>query len=178
MTFQIRFTGPSRALIPAFHNVVKQVDSNLPVYDIRTLEEQVDRTQLSQAILFANFASAFGAVALFLVCVGLYGVTSYNVARRTHEIGIRIALGAKTSTVRTMVMQEILFLVLVGVGLGLAGALTLTNKIQTMLFGITPNDPMTVSMAIAVLVGVAAFSGYLPARRASKVDPMIALRYE
>jgi predicted permease len=178
MTFQIRFTDAARALIPAFRNVVKQVDSNLPVYDIRTLEEQVDRTQLSQAILFANFASAFGAVALFLVCVGLYGVTSYNVARRTHEIGIRIALGAKTSTVRTMVMQEILFLVLVGVGLGLAGALTLTNKIRTMLFGITPNDPMTVFMAIAVLVGVAAFSGYLPARRASKVDPMIALRYE
>jgi len=178
MTFQIRFTGASHALIPAFRNVVKQVDSNLPVYDIRTLEEQVDRTQLSQAILFANFASAFGAVALFLVCVGLYGVTSYNVARRTHEIGIRIALGAKTSNVRTMVMQEILFLVLVGVGLGLAGALTLTNKIQTMLFGITPNDPMTVAMAIAVLVGVAAFSGYLPARRASKVDPLIALRYE
>jgi predicted permease len=178
MTFQIRFTGTSRGLIPAFRNVVKQVDSNLPVYDIRTLEEQVDRTQLSQAILFANFASAFGVVALFLVCVGLYGVTSYNVARRTHEIGIRIALGAKTSNVRTMVMQELFFLVLAGVGLGLAGALILTSKIQTMLFGITPNDPMTVSVAIAVLVGVAAFSGYLPARRASKVDPMIALRYE
>jgi predicted permease len=178
MTFQIRFTGASRSLIPAFRDAVKQVDSNLPIYDIRTLDEQIDRTQLSQEILFSNFASVFGAAALFLVCVGLYGVTSNNVVRRTHEIGIRIALGAKTSNVCTMIMRETLLVVFAGVGLGLAGALTLTNRIQSMLFGLTPNDPITVSMAIAALVGVAAFAGYLPARRASKVDPIVALRYE
>src|SRR5262249_23504349 len=108
VTFEIRFTDSTRALIPAFRNGVRQIDSNLPVYDIRTLDEQISRTQLSQETLFANFASAFGAVALFLVCVGLYGVMSYGVARRTHEIGIRIALGAKISNVRLMVMRETL----------------------------------------------------------------------
>jgi ABC-type antimicrobial peptide transport system permease subunit len=178
MTFQIRYTGNPGSLIPAVRQLVKQIDPNLPVYDIRTLAEQIERTQLNQEMLFASFATAFGAVALFLVCVGLYGVMSYNVVRRIHEIGIRIALGARTTDVRLMVMRETLVLIITGVGLGVAVALVLTRRIQAMLFGLTADDPMTFATVIALLAGIAAFAGYMPARRASKVDPMVALRYE
>src|SRR5262249_4873699 len=151
MTFQIRFSGNPAALIPAVRQLVKQVDPNLPVHDIRTLEEQIERTQLTQEMLFASFATAFGVVALFLVCVGLYGVMSYNVVRRIHEIGIRIALGARTRDVRLMVMRETLLLIISGVGLGLAVALALTHRIQAMLFGLAPDDPITFAMVVGLL---------------------------
>jgi predicted permease len=176
-TFAVRTAGDPSALVPAIRETVKQVDSNLPIYDIRTQEEQIQLTLVRER-LFANFASAFGALALFLVCVGLYGVMSYNVMRRTHEIGIRMSLGAKPSKVLGMVMRETLLLVIGGVALGLALALALTRRIESVLFGLEPNDPVIIGIAILVIVATAAFSGYLPARRASRVDPMEALRYQ
>jgi ABC-type antimicrobial peptide transport system permease subunit len=129
-------------------------------------------------MLFANFAGAFGSTALFLVCVGLYGVVSYSVARRTHEIGIRMALGAQGSNVRMMVLRETLLLISAGVVLGVAAVVSLMPRIQSMLFGLPPNDPTTLAIAIGLMAGLAAFAGYVPARRASRVDPLTALRYE
>jgi predicted permease len=178
MTFQARFESAPDAFIPTIREIVRQVDPNLAVFDFTTLDAQIDRTQLSQERLFANFASAFGAVALFLVCVGLFGTMSYNVARRTHEIGIRMAVGARSSNVRAMVMREALWLVLGGVATGLAGAVVLTRWIESMLFEVRSNDLLTFTIAIAVLALVALCASYLPARRASKVDPIAALRHE
>jgi ABC-type antimicrobial peptide transport system permease subunit len=178
MTFQARFESAPDAFIPTIREIVRQVDPNLAVFDFTALDAQIDRTQLSQERLFANFASAFGAVALFLVCVGLFGTMSYNVARRTHEIGIRMAVGARSSNVRAMVMREALWLVLGGVATGLAGAVVLTRWIESMLFEVRSNDLLTFTIAIAVLALVALCASYLPARRASKVDPIAALRHE
>jgi predicted permease len=178
VTFQLRVAGNPSAFVPQIREVVRQVDPDLPVFDIQTLEDRITRTQLNQEKLFANFASAFGGVALFLVCVGLYGTTSYNVARRTHEIGIRVALGAGRSKVRAMVMREALFLVSIGVVLGLAGAVALTRRIESMLFGLTSHDPMTLAVATFVMVGIGTVAAYLPARRAFRIQPMAALRHE
>jgi predicted permease len=177
MTFQVRFTGEPNALISKIREVVRQVDSNVPIFEIRPMNDQLDRV-LSQSRLFANFGAAFGVLALFLVCVGLYGTMSYSVTRRTHEIGIRLALGAKRSDVRLMVMRETLVLVAFGMTLGLAGAFALAQQIQSLLFGLQPNDPTTIGVAVGVMTLIAALAGYLPARRASKVDPVVALRYE
>ena len=177
MTFQVRFKGDPASLISKIREVVRQVDSNVPIFEMRTMNDQINRV-LSQSRLFANFGAAFGTLALFLVCVGLYGTMSYTVVRRTHEIGVRLALGANRFDVRLMVMRETLILIACGIGLGLAGTFALTQQIQSMLFGLEPNDPTTIAVAIGVMTLIAALAGYLPARRASKVDPVIALRYE
>jgi ABC-type antimicrobial peptide transport system permease subunit len=115
---------------------------------------------------------------LMLASIGLYGLMSYTVARRTHEIGIRMALGARAGVVLWMVMREILLLVLIGVVIGLPASFAATQLISSMLFGLTPNDPLTITFATLFMIAIAAFAGYIPARRASRVDPMIALRYE
>lgn len=178
MTFQLRFDGDHERLIPAIREIARQVDPDLAVYDFTTLEALIDRTQLAQERLFAGFASAFGAVALFLVCVGLYGTVSYDVARRTHEIGIRMAVGARGADVRAMVMRETVVVLVVGGALGLLGALIATRQLASMLFGLAPADPLTLGTSVAVLGAVAATAGYLPARRAACVDPLAALRHE
>jgi ABC-type antimicrobial peptide transport system permease subunit len=128
--------------------------------------------------LFATLSSFFGLLALALVSIGLYGVMSYTVARRTHEIGIRMALGAHSGDVLRMVMGESLLLVLIGLAIGMAGALAATRLIAGMLFEVTPNDPLTLALATLLMLAVAALAGWLPARRAARVDPMVALRQE
>ena len=178
MTFQLRFDGNQERLIPAIREIARQVDPDLAVYDFTTLEALIDRTQLAQERLFAAFASAFGAVALFLVCVGLYGVVSYNVARRTHEIGIRMAVGARAADVRAMVMRETVVVLVAGVVVGLIGAFLATRQLASMLFGLAPADPPTLGAAVAVLSAVAGAAGYLPAQRAARIDPLAALRHE
>jgi ABC-type antimicrobial peptide transport system permease subunit len=154
-----------------------EVDSNLPLSDVKTQSQQADDS-LRQERLFATLSSFFGVLALLLACIGLYGVMSYGVARRTNEIGIRMALGASAPRVTRMMMRETMVVVLIGVALGLGGAVATTRLISAMLFGLAPTDPVTIAFAILLMVGVAALAGYLPARRAAKVDPMIALRYE
>jgi predicted permease len=178
MTFQARFDGDYAELIPAIREIARQVDPNLAVYDFTTLEELIERTQLTQERLFAGFATVFAAVALFLVCVGLYGVVSYNVARRTHEIGIRMAIGARAADVRAMVLRETLVVLVAGGVIGVVAALFATRQLASMLFGLASADPATIVGAVAVLGAVAALAGYLPARRASRIDPLTALRYE
>jgi putative ABC transport system permease protein len=142
-----------------------------------TLARQVDDS-LSRERLLATLSGFFGALALALAMIGLYGVMSYNVARRRNEIGIRMALGAEQSRVLRMVLREVAILIGIGLVIGLATTIGTTRFVASFLYGMKPNDPWTLSIAAAVLAMVAAIAGFLPARRASKLDPMAALRDE
>jgi putative ABC transport system permease protein len=141
------------------------------------LREQIQNSLMSERLM-ATLSGFFGLLALVLACVGLYGLVSYGVASRTHEIGIRLALGAQPRDVRLMILRESLLLVLVGVAVGLPCALTAPRLVAAFLFGLTPADPLSISLAVGALVVAALAAGYIPARRATKVDPLIALRYE
>jgi ABC-type antimicrobial peptide transport system permease subunit len=128
--------------------------------------------------LIAMLSAFFGLLATLLAAIGLYGVMAYSVARRTREIGIRVALGAERGGVIALVMREVALLAAIGVGVGLPMALILTQYLRSQLFGLEPNDPLTLSIATAVMAGVALLAGYIPAERAARVDPIVALRYE
>jgi len=177
MNFEVRTAGDPTALVSSIRDAVSEVDKNLPLFDVKTQQQQADQS-LTQERLFATLSGFFGLLALLLGCIGLYGVMSYAVARRTNEIGIRMALGATAPRVTRMVMRETMVLVTAGVAIGLGTALAATRLIESMLFGLAPNDPLTISLAALLMIAVAALAGYLPARKAAKVDPMIALRYE
>jgi ABC-type antimicrobial peptide transport system permease subunit len=131
---------------------------------------------VAEPLFQARLIGAFSAFALLLAGIGIYGVVAYSVAERTHEIGIRVALGADRGHVVWLVLRRILMLVAPGVALGLAGALAVTRVLTTLLFGVKPNDPATLAAVAALLVGVAFVAGVIPARRASRVDPLVALR--
>jgi ABC-type antimicrobial peptide transport system permease subunit len=159
---------------------VKRVDANVPLTRVSTQAEQVEQ-RFSQERLFAMAYSLFGGLALLLAAIGLFGLMSYNVSRRTNEIGIRMALGAKRGDVIGMVLGESLLMVGVGIviGLGLAMAAgKFITAVSTLLFGLSPWDGVTTGVAIATMVLVAVIAGYVPAHRASRVDPLTALRYE
>jgi predicted permease len=177
MTFAVRAADDATALIAPIRETVREVDQKLPLSDVRTQSQQVNES-IAQERLFATLSSFFGLLALLLASIGLYGVMSYSVARRTNEIGIRLALGAQRGDVMRLVLRETLLLVLIGLVIGLGAAMASTRLISSMLFGLTPNDPGTILLAALLLVAVATLAGYLPARRASRVDPMVALRYE
>jgi predicted permease len=177
MNFEVRTAGDPTAIVGAIREAVSEVDKNLPLFDITTQRRQIEHS-LAQERLFASLSSFFGLLALLLACIGLYGVMSYAVARRTNEIGIRMALGATAPRVTRMVMGETMLMVFIGVVIGLGAALASTQLIESMLFGLAPRDPLTISSATVLMIAVAGVAGYLPARRASRVDPMVALRYE
>lgn len=176
-TFIVRTSGDASAMTASIREAVHEVDTNLPLFGIKTQSQQADES-LVQERLFATLSSFFGVLALLLACIGLYGVMSYGVARRTNEIGIRMALGATATRVTRMVMRETMLVVGIGVAIGLGAAVATTRLVAAMLFGLAPTDPLTVSLAVLLMLGVAALAGYIPARRAARVDPMIALRYE
>jgi len=177
MHFEVRTAGDPHDWIPAVRQMMQSVEENVPLFDVKTQTEEIDET-LFQERLFAKLTSFFGLLALLLACIGLYGIMAYAVVRRTNEIGIRMALGAQRSDVLGMVLGESLLLVTVGIALGLPVALAATRLLKSFLFGLTPNDPVAIVASILLMAAVAAFAGYLPARRASRVDPMVALRYE
>jgi ABC-type antimicrobial peptide transport system permease subunit len=153
------------------------MDRQVQVVGLKTMADVVDQS-LMQERFIAQSATAFSLVALVLACIGLYGVTSNAVNRRTNEIGIRMALGAKTHDVVKLVMQEVLLLVGLGAAIGLLAAFATMRLVSNLLFGIRPTDPLTIAFATLLLIMVAALAGYLPARRASHMDPLIALRAE
>ena len=172
----VRVSG-STSVVPQIRQVVKTIDRNLPVDDVVTLSEQIGRSLVQQKLV-ARLATFFGLLALLLACVGLYGVMSYGVARRTNEIGIRMALGARAANVLWLVLREALLLVLIGLVVGVVASLAVTKTAASLLYELKPNDPLTIALATLLLAGVAAVAGYLPARRAARVDPMVALRDE
>jgi ABC-type antimicrobial peptide transport system permease subunit len=169
-------TNPPHAT-SAVREAVREVDPNLPMMDISTQLEQIDR-RFQQERTFARAYSMFGALALLLAAIGLFGLMSYNVARRTNEIGVRMALGAEKKDVLRMILGESMFLVVLGIVVGVGAALSVGHLVTTLLYGLAPTDAGTIAGAIGVMALVAALAGWLPARRASRVDPMIALRYE
>jgi predicted permease len=177
MAFETRVTGEPSALISAVREAVRNVESNLPVSNIKTQVEQSDETLLAERI-FARLLGFFGALAMLLAGIGLYGVLAYAVAQRTQEIGIRVAIGAQTGDVLRLVISQGMLLALLGVIAGLGGAFGLTRLMQTLLYGVSPTDPLTFVVIAVLLLLVALLACWIPARRATKVDPLIALGSE
>jgi putative ABC transport system permease protein len=155
--------------------MVRELDPNLPLYRIQTVE-QIVADSLSRPRFFVVLLAVFAGVALALAAVGLYGVLAYAVRQRTREIGVRIALGARGADVLGLVVRQGLYLTVVGVVLGAAGAAVATRTLKSLLFGVEPLDPLSFIAACVVLLGVAALACFLPARRAARVDPLCALR--
>jgi predicted permease len=175
--FQVRTAADPAGAIATVRDAVRQVDPNLPLMNVATQVETVEK-RLQQERVFAQAYALFGALALLLASVGLFGLMSYNVARRTNEIGIRMALGAQRTDVLRLVMGESMLLVGAGVGLGLAAALAASRLVTTLLFGVAATDGLTLAIAVTVLLAVSAVAAYLPAGRAARVDPLVALHYE
>ena len=177
VTFEVRTAGDPLAAIPAVREAVSAVDPNVPIINVTTQQQEVEN-RFQQERLFAQAGTVFGGLALLVASVGLFGLMSYSVARRTHEIGVRMALGAERADVLRLVMRESMILVLAGVLFGLAAAIAASRPIAGLLFGLAPADPMTIAAAIVLMLLLSSVAAYLPARRASRVDPMAALRYE
>jgi predicted permease len=175
--FEVRYTGEFNAVAAAVRQAIQSVDRNLPITQVTTLDEQVARSITDQRLV-AQLSAVFGLLAVFLSCIGIYGVMSYVVTRRTNEIGIRMALGAGRSKMLWMVVREIFMLISIGVVIGVPVTLAGDRLVSNILFGLRSTDPVTLVSATVILLIVAAIAGYLPARRASLVDPMVALRYE
>jgi predicted permease len=176
-TLVLRTSGDPVAMIPAVRSLVRSLDPSVPVYGVKTMEEHV-AVRLAAARLTTWLVGLFGLVALFLASLGLYGLVSYAVLQRTREIGVRMALGARRGDVLRLVVGQGMKLILSGIALGLMTALLLTRLVAGLLFGISPVDPLTFAGIPLLLAGVALLACFLPARRASRVDPMIALRVE
>jgi len=182
-TFEVRTSGDPMAAVASVRSVVREIEPNLPVLDIKTQVEQADET-LRMERLFAKLVTLFALVAQQLAAIGLFGVLAYMVSQRTHEIGIRMALGASRGNVLKMIVRQGMVLVVLGVALGLVGAYVLTKYLESwvglskMLFGVKVSDPLTYSVIAILLTVVAFIACYIPARRATKVDPLVALRYE
>jgi ABC-type antimicrobial peptide transport system permease subunit len=147
------------------------------VYEVKTQTADIDQT-INQEIAFAELCSGFAIVALVIACVGLYGTVSYNVARRTGEIGIRMALGSQRSRVVRMVLREVLVLAAAGLAIGMAAALGTSKFVASFLYRMKANDPLVLILAVMTLLGATLLAGYVPARKASRIDPMTALRHE
>jgi macrolide transport system ATP-binding/permease protein len=175
MTLHVRTTGEPATMLAAVRREVQALDASLPLYNTRTLEEQ-KTSSLYTSRLAATLLTMFGLLALLLAAVGLYGVMAYTVNRRTHEIGIRMALGAQGSEVRRLVMVEGTAIMTIGLLLGLGGALVGTRLVDSFLYGVRPNDPIAFAGAALLLAAVTLLANYLPARRASRTDPLMAIR--
>jgi len=177
MIYQVRSRQPVESLVPALRRTVAAIDPDLPMVDIRTQKEQID-ANMGMERTFATLTSGFGILALSLACVGIYGVMAYSVANRTNEIGIRLALGAMPRQVLTMVLRESTWISLAGVVIGVVAALFLARLVKSMLYGLEPTDPVSLIGGAALLLAVGLLASWIPARRASGIEPMEALRHE
>ena len=177
MTIYVRTAGEANQLMGSVRARMRELDANVPIYKMRTMEEQISNSLATERMI-ASLSTVFGFVATVLAIIGLYGVMSYSVAQRTREIGIRMALGAEQGKVIGMVMREVVTLIAIGIGVGVPAALVLTRVVKSQLYGLEAHDPWTLGLATGLLAMVACAAGYLPALRASRVDPMKALRYE
>jgi predicted permease len=175
--FELRTAADPTALVTLVREVVSRVDNNLPLFDVRTQTQQIEQTLFLNRLM-SQISSAFALLALVLACIGLYGLLSYEVARRTRELGIRMALGAQRGDLLRLVIGQGILLVLVGAAIGIAAAMGLTRFMSTILYGVHANDPLTFAGVAILLTLVALAACYIPARRATRVDPLVALRYE
>jgi ABC-type antimicrobial peptide transport system permease subunit len=174
---QLQTEGDPENLAAEVRRALIEIAPNLPIVRVETIRQRLDlftgkETLISQLSIF------FSLLALLLACIGLYGVMTYNVMRRTNEIGVRMALGAQSNGVLWLVLKESLTLLGIGIVLGVPAALAATRLLQSQLFGIGSSDPLTVLAAVLIVAGTTVIAGYFPARRATKIDPMVALRYE
>ena len=177
LTYIVRTSRKPETIVPSLRAAVRRIDPDLPLMDVRTQEQQI-AANLQQERMFASLTSGFGLLALALACVGIYGIMAYTVVQRTNEIGIRLALGATRRQVRGMVLREAGWLAVLGVATGLVVALGLGRLVRSMLYGVQPADPIALALAGFLLLLVALISGWLPALRAARVEPMEALRHE
>ncbi|MCL4853664.1 MAG: ABC transporter permease, partial [Bryobacteraceae bacterium] len=177
MSFEVRTVASTSDVVARIRRAVAEIDSMLPLTEVKTQQAQIDDT-LAQERLFASLVSLFSAITLVLVCVGLYGSVSYAVTRRTRELGIRMALGARKLAVMRMLLGQVTFAIAAGLTAGLPLTWVLTRIIESQLYGIQPHDPVSLLIASAGVTGVAILAAFLPARRAMRIDPVRALRYD
>ena len=175
--FVVRYTGDVSSVSSAVRQTIREIDHTVPITDVTTMDEWVARSITDQRVV-AQLSTFFGLLAIFLSAIGIYGLMSYVVSRRTNEIGIRMALGAERMHVRWLVLRQVLALVAIGIAIGVPAALLSSRLVASMLFGLRATDAASLLAAVAVMLAIAALAGYLPARRASRIDPMVALRYE
>jgi ABC-type antimicrobial peptide transport system permease subunit len=177
MVYALRTAGDPLAYVKTVREILHQADSRIPLTNVVTQAAQIDRS-MNQEILFARLCTAFAILALVIAGVGLYGTMAYAVTRRTGEIGIRMALGAQQVVVLRMILRHVLVLAAAGVAIGVPAALGASRLVESFLFGVKANDPAALVTAVAILVGAVLLAGWVPAWRASRIDPIAALRHE
>jgi ABC-type antimicrobial peptide transport system permease subunit len=177
MVYALRTAGDPLMYANSVREIVHQADSRVPVDKVETQAADIDQS-INQEIVFAKLCTGFAILGLVIACVGLYGTVAYNVARRTGEIGIRMALGAQRGVVVRLILRQVFVLAAVGLTIGLPTALVTSKLVESFLFDMKPNDPLALTLAVAILLAAALLAGYLPAKRASGIDPMTALRHE
>jgi predicted lysophospholipase L1 biosynthesis ABC-type transport system permease subunit len=177
VTFEVRAAGNPMGFVGAVREVVRQLDSRLAMASVETQGARIDR-EISQEITLARLCRLFAGLALSIACVGLYATVAFQVTRRTSEIGIRMALGAQRKGIVVLVLREVLAVSVVGLAVGVTAALWGSRFVASFLYGVRPRDPQALAVAVAMLLTAATLAGFVPARRASRIDPMSALRHE
>jgi ABC-type antimicrobial peptide transport system permease subunit len=177
VTYQLRTGANPLGVSRAVREIVERADPRVPLTRVKTQRGLIEAT-INQEVTFARLCTAFALLALAIACVGLYGTMSYGIARRTSEIGIRMALGAQRAAVLWMVLREALTLAAIGLAISVAAALATSKLVESFLYGMKRNDPLALATAVLTMAGATLLAGYVPARSASRIDPMAALRHE